>query len=79
MITMTLLGGSGTVWGPIIGAVTLSVIAEELWARFPELYLAAFGGIVTLSAMFMPRGVMPYLRHLARNRKVVAKGAAARA
>ncbi|HEV2126621.1 MAG TPA: branched-chain amino acid ABC transporter permease [Chloroflexota bacterium] len=69
MITMTILGGAGTVWGPVIGAVTLSVVSEELWARSPEFYLATFGGIIMLIAMFLPRGVLPYLRHLARRHR----------
>ncbi len=62
MISMTILGGAGTVWGPVLGGLTLSVISEELWARFPELYLSAFGGIVALSAMFMPRGIIAFWR-----------------
>jgi branched-chain amino acid transport system permease protein len=38
-ITAVLLGGPGTLWGPLLGGVTLSLVAEFLWARFPFLHL----------------------------------------
>jgi hypothetical protein len=36
-IAIVLLGGMGTVLGPLVGAVVLSVVNELLWARFPRL------------------------------------------
>lgn len=66
MISMTMLGGIGTVWGPVLGAAVLSVISEELWARFPELYLSVFGGVVALSVIFLPQGIVPWLRQRLR-------------
>ena len=56
-IAIVLLGGMGTVFGPLIGAVVLSVVNELLWARFPEYYLAIVGSMVLLAVLFMPRGI----------------------
>ncbi len=60
-IAMVLLGGLGTVLGPLVGAVLLSVINELLWSRFPELYLGLVGAVVLLAVLFMPRGIVHFL------------------
>jgi branched-chain amino acid transport system permease protein len=57
-IAIVLLGGMGTVLGPLVGAIVLSVVNELLWARFPESYLAIVGTLVLLGVLFMPRGIV---------------------
>jgi branched-chain amino acid transport system permease protein len=57
-IAMVLLGGMGTVLGPLFGAVLLSIVNEVLWANYPQIYLACVGVIVLLAVLFMPRGVV---------------------
>src|SRR4029077_3077317 len=57
-IAMVLLGGMGTVLGPLCGAVVLSVVNEVLWANYPQIYLASVGGILLLAVLFMPRGIV---------------------
>ena len=57
-IAIVLLGGMGTVLGPLVGAVSLSVVNELLWARFPELYLGIVGVLILLTVLFMPRGIV---------------------
>jgi branched-chain amino acid transport system permease protein len=57
-IAIVLLGGMGTVLGPLVGAIVLSVVNELLWARFPEYYLAS-GHAILLSVLYMPRGIEP--------------------
>ena len=60
-ISMVLLGGLGTVIGPLIGAVLLSIVNEALWSRFPEVYLGLVGIIVLLAVLFMPRGIATFV------------------
>ena len=55
---IVLLGGMGTVLGPLVGAVVLSVVNELLWARFPEYYLAIVGMLILLAVLYMPRGIV---------------------
>lgn len=57
-IAIVLLGGMGTVLGPLVGAVVLSIVNELLWARFPEYYLAIVGTLVLLAVLYMPRGIV---------------------
>ena len=55
--TMVLVGGAGTVWGPIVGAVLLTFIPEML--RFlEEYYMALFGIGICLAMLFMPQGIV---------------------
>lgn len=62
IVIMALFGGAGTVWGPVVGAVVLSLVAEKLWSVYPNLYLAVFGGLMVLVILFMPRGLLPLLQ-----------------
>jgi branched-chain amino acid transport system permease protein len=57
-IAMVLLGGMGTVLGPLVGAVALSIVNEVLWANYPQIYLASVGVIVMLAVLFTPRGLV---------------------
>jgi branched-chain amino acid transport system permease protein len=59
-IAMVLLGGMGTVLGPLVGALALSVVNEVLWANYPQIYLACVGAIVLLAVLFMPRGIVSF-------------------
>jgi branched-chain amino acid transport system permease protein len=57
-IAMVLLGGMGTVLGPLAGALALSVVNEVLWANYPQIYLACVGFIILLAVLFTPRGLV---------------------
>ncbi len=58
MIIMTLLGGMGSVVGPVIGATFLSVISEILGAEFVEDYLILVGIIIVLIVLIAPDGII---------------------
>jgi len=62
VIAMVLLGGMGTVLGPLVGATVLSVVNEILWARLPEIYLALVGVVTLIAVLFMPRGIVSFLQ-----------------
>jgi branched-chain amino acid transport system permease protein len=74
-ILMTIFGGAGTVWGPLIGGFVLSVVGEVLWARFAEVHLFLFGLMIVLILLFMPEGVVPLLRRRARTRSLAPRSA----
>jgi branched-chain amino acid transport system permease protein len=57
-IAMVLFGGLGTVLGPLVGAVLLSILNEALWAQFQELYLGMVGVAIAAVVLFMPRGIV---------------------
>jgi branched-chain amino acid transport system permease protein len=58
MIVMTLFGGKGTVWGPVLGATVLFVAQEMVWARYPYVHPLLFGAIIVTVVLVMPRGVL---------------------
>ncbi len=58
MVIMCLLGGMGTLLGPVVGASFLTLISEPLWARFPYDYLVIIGVIIVVVIIAMPRGIV---------------------
>lgn len=58
MLAMMMLGGSGTVLGPVIGATALYVLRDQLWYNYPFIYLFIFGGILAGVVLLMPRGLL---------------------
>ncbi len=57
MVIMSLLGGMGTVIGPVFGASFLQIIEDILGAEFINYYLIIVGVIIVAVIMFMPNGV----------------------
>lgn len=56
LLLMIVLGGIGHIWGGIIGAVLVTIIADLT----RELYfyqLLAFGTVIVLTVLFMPKGI----------------------
>ena len=53
MKLMAMLGGKGTVIGPIVGAILLYTVQEVVWVRFPQAHLIAFGVFLILVARFI--------------------------
>jgi branched-chain amino acid transport system permease protein len=55
---MTLLGGPGTVLGPVVGAWIFVVLEEMIWAQFLELNRAILGCVIVLLIFTLPGGVL---------------------
>ena len=60
MALMSMLGGKGTVIGPIVGAVLLYTVQELSWVNFPTAHLIAYGLFIIVVARFMPRGLVGF-------------------
>jgi branched-chain amino acid transport system permease protein len=73
MIVMVLFGGSGTVWGPIVGAGIIMILRELLWAEFPEVHLALLGVLLLVVVLYLPGGVVSLARRRRERRPDVAK------
>jgi branched-chain amino acid transport system permease protein len=57
-VIMALLGGTGTLAGPLVGAVFLTLLEEVLWSRLGYLQLAMYGLVLLLVGTLMPGGLM---------------------
>lgn len=58
MVIMTVFGGPGTLWGPVLGALILSAISETLAAHVSTLASLFYGLVIVTAIVFMPRGLM---------------------
>ncbi|TDR89791.1 ABC transporter permease subunit [Enterovirga rhinocerotis] len=72
-LTVTMFGGIGTVWGPVIGAVILIPISEilhaELGAKIPGIQGVIFGLAIVAVILLAPEGLYWRLRDAWRGRK----------
>jgi branched-chain amino acid transport system permease protein len=57
-IVMTLLGGAGSVLGPVYGAFLFLVLEETVWRNFLKIHSGVLGTLVVLLILFLPRGIM---------------------
>ena len=68
-----IVGGSGTLLGPVLGSFLLTPLAELsrtyfATGRWTGMHLIAYGVLLIVVVLFVPQGVYPYLRRLARGR-----------
>jgi branched-chain amino acid transport system permease protein len=57
-----LLGGAGTVLGPVAGAFGIELLANLTWSRLLNWHLGAMGVVVMLIVLLFPQGVARTLR-----------------
>jgi branched-chain amino acid transport system permease protein len=63
-----MLGGVGTLTGPIVGAVILEIAAELFKTVFQEAHLLIYGVLIVLVVLFMPEGIVGTLARWWRKR-----------
>jgi urea transport system permease protein len=52
------IGGRGTLYGPVLGAVLVNYAKTYLTGALPELWLYALGALFVLATLFLPRGLV---------------------
>lgn len=57
-IVMAMLGGTGTMVGPVVGAIFITVVQEFLWTKVPYFHLTMYGTVLVLLGLFMPGGLV---------------------
>ncbi|BCH27929.1 branched-chain amino acid ABC transporter permease [Mesorhizobium sp. L-8-3] len=57
LLSMIIVGGVGTVWGPVVGAVIL-MLADEAMREFGDLRDIGMGAILVACVVLMPNGVI---------------------
>ena len=72
VMVMLAFGGIGTLLGPIIGAVTFTIV-DEILIDFGQLRQVAYGILVIVLFLWMPRGLLPTLTSLWRRVRRQAK------
>ena len=59
-LVAAIVGGIGTLWGPVLGAVVLHVLADitrNLFGQLPGINMVIYGVVLVLIVMFLPRGI----------------------
>ena len=71
-----IVGGMGTLWGPVLGAVGLHLLADltrNLFGQLPGINMVIYGTVLVLIVAFLPRGIAGLgqvdVRALLRGRK----------
>jgi branched-chain amino acid transport system permease protein len=68
-IVMVLLGGAGTLLGPVLGAVAFLALDELVWRNFLTLHTGILGVLIILLILFLPMGLTTFSwRNLLRRR-----------
>ena len=72
MVLTAIIGGIGTVAGPVLGAVVLVLISEALRASIAQAHLLVYGILVIVVILVMPDGFLGFIAHRLR-RKAAAR------
>jgi branched-chain amino acid transport system permease protein len=68
MALMSIIGGQGTVAGPLVGAMFLAPVAElartYLGGRFIGVHLALYGLVLIIAVLYLPKGLLHPLQKL---------------
>jgi branched-chain amino acid transport system permease protein len=62
MVLMAILGGKGTIWGPVIGAVVFQVLKEAFWIYLFGWQRVALGLMIVVIVVFFPQGILGWAR-----------------
>ncbi len=62
MVLMAILGGKGTLWGPVIGAVVFHLAQELFWKYLFGWQRVAMGLLIVAIVVFFPMGILGWAR-----------------
>jgi len=63
MVVCVLLGGKGTLWGPIVGAILFHLFKEITWNYLLGWQWVALGALIVVTVVYFQDGVMGWLMH----------------
>ncbi len=68
---VAMLGGAGTLLGPLVGSVILETAAELFKNLFQEAHLLIYGVLLIVVVLFVPEGIVGTLTNWLRRRRAV--------
>ena len=66
ILLIPVIGGIGTVWGPVLGGIIFGIVEEELVVHFPNIHLLLYGSVLILIVLLEPDGLIGLLRRVTR-------------
>ncbi len=64
MVVCVLLGGKGTLWGPVIGAILFHIFKEVTWNYLLGWQWVALGALIVVTVVYFRDGIMGWLMHV---------------
>ena len=61
MVVCVLLGGKGTLWGPIVGAILFHLFKEVTWNYFLGWQWVALGALIVVTVVYFQEGLMGWV------------------
>jgi len=58
MVAMALLGGKGTLWGPVLGAILFHIVKEATWTYLLGWQWVALGLIIIVNIVYFQQGIL---------------------
>jgi len=66
ILLMPVIGGIGTVWGPVLGGIVFVIVEEQISVNFPNFHLLIYGLLLIIIILLEPDGLLGILRRLFR-------------
>ena len=63
-VLMVIFGGTGSILGPVVGAVIFSVLKEQLITKWPKWYMIIFGTVMVLAILLLPKGIIGAVKEM---------------
>ncbi|MDY7026295.1 MAG: urea ABC transporter permease subunit UrtC, partial [Pseudomonadota bacterium] len=64
------VGGRGTLYGAVIGAIVVSYAKTYFTGAFPEIWLFMLGALFVIVTLYMPKGVVGVIGQLVERKTV---------
>lgn len=64
-IVMVLIGGAGSVFGPLFGAALFLSLEELVWRNYLQVHTGVLGLLIVLLVLFLPKGLISLRRRVA--------------
>jgi len=65
-VLMSIFGGMGQIYGPVIGAAIFAYLQETLQTSFPYYYMLIFGLVLVAAILYLPNGLIGLIQKLWR-------------
>ncbi len=62
MVACVLLGGKGTLWGPVLGAIIFHIVKETTWTYLLGWQWVTLGLILIINIVYFQQGIMGWLQ-----------------
>ena len=64
IIIWVAVGGRGSLFGAVIGAVAVNYAKTYFTGAFAELWLFMLGGLFVLTTLYLPKGIVGWVKHI---------------